>query len=94
MSTDSTCPTCSGPIRPGRTYCSAACYNRRAPVQMESVECPECRGQFLRNKKRPTVYCSTACSIAAVARMNKGRTAKKLHQQTVGRGRGSVFEPL
>ena len=94
MSTDPTCPTCSGPVKPGLTFCSHACYHGRAPAGMDSVPCPECKGQFLRSRKHPRTYCSKACSIAAVARMNKGRTAKKLHQHTVGRGRGSRFEPL
>jgi hypothetical protein len=94
MTTDPTCPTCSGPIRPGRTYCSAACYNHRAPAKYEPAQCPECGAEFLRFKRRPATYRSNPCRIKATARQNKGHTQKKLHQQTVGRGTRSVFEPL
>ncbi len=93
MSTDPTCPTCSRPIRPGRTYCSAACYPPRTE-KYEPAVCGECGATFTRLKKRHAIYCSNPCRIKGTARQNKGHTQKKLHQHTVGRGTRTPFEPL
>ena len=95
MSTDPTCPTCSGPVKPGRTYCSNRCvmHRPRGPKTL-TKHCPECGTEFVHPAKRLKIYCSNPCRIVATTRLNNGRCLKKLHQKTVGRGRVSAFDPL
>jgi|GEM_PF-1516033 len=54
------------PSRPGRRFCSRACYDRRQTKRLTALTCVHCGVKFTASRGRAAQFCSRACSGASV----------------------------